>query len=156
MRSDAMMESSASICDDATLLRAAQLGGADAFLQMARGYDDPVLRLALRITRCQKDAKSIYRETFLRLHGKLRSIASDSIRLHIYRIATHLCLDHLRRMPAAMPSRPALDALSPHERMVFELKHYHGLNLQTVSEVLDTTEETAKNILFRATHKLLD
>ncbi|MGA2335442.1 MAG: sigma-70 family RNA polymerase sigma factor [Terriglobales bacterium] len=48
----------------------------------------------------------------------------------------------------------ALSGLTPRERMVFELKHYHGLKLRTVGEMLNTTEETAKNTLFRATQKL--
>jgi len=48
----------------------------------------------------------------------------------------------------------ALERLTPRERMVFELKHYHGLKLRTVGEMLHTTEETAKNTLFRATQKL--
>jgi len=48
----------------------------------------------------------------------------------------------------------ALDRLTPRERMVFELKHYQGLKLRTVGEMLNTTEETAKNTLFRATQKL--
>jgi RNA polymerase sigma-70 factor, ECF subfamily len=48
----------------------------------------------------------------------------------------------------------ALQKLSARERMVFELKHYHGMKLRTVGEMLNTTEETAKNTLFRATQKL--
>ena len=48
----------------------------------------------------------------------------------------------------------ALSRLTPRERMVFELKHYPGLKLRTVGEMLNTTEETAKNTLFRATQKL--
>jgi RNA polymerase sigma-70 factor, ECF subfamily len=48
----------------------------------------------------------------------------------------------------------ALEKLTPRERMVFELKHYQGLKLRTVGEMLNTTEETAKNTLFRATQKL--
>jgi RNA polymerase sigma-70 factor (ECF subfamily) len=48
----------------------------------------------------------------------------------------------------------ALDKLTPRERMVFELKHYQGLKLRTIGEMLNTTEETAKNTLFRATRKL--
>jgi RNA polymerase sigma-70 factor (ECF subfamily) len=48
----------------------------------------------------------------------------------------------------------ALDKLTPRERMVFELKHYQGLRLRTIGEMLSTTEETAKNTLFRATKKL--
>ena len=48
----------------------------------------------------------------------------------------------------------ALGKLTPRERMVFELKHYQGLKLRTIGEMLNTTEETAKNTLFRATQKL--
>jgi RNA polymerase sigma-70 factor, ECF subfamily len=48
----------------------------------------------------------------------------------------------------------ALEKLSGRERMVFELKHYQGLKLRTIGEMLNTTEETAKNTLFRATQKL--
>jgi RNA polymerase sigma-70 factor, ECF subfamily len=48
----------------------------------------------------------------------------------------------------------ALSKLTPRERMVFELKHYQGLRLRTIGEMLSTTEETAKNTLFRATKKL--
>jgi RNA polymerase sigma-70 factor (ECF subfamily) len=48
----------------------------------------------------------------------------------------------------------ALDKLTPRERTVFELKHYQGLKLRTIGEMLNTTEETAKNTLFRATRKL--
>lgn len=48
----------------------------------------------------------------------------------------------------------ALDKLTPRERMVFELKHFQGLRLRTIGEMLNTTEETAKNTLFRATKKL--
>ena len=76
-------------------------------------------------------------------------------------------LDHVAdRAPAASPERNlaslelrqtiigALVRLSPRERMVFELKHYQGLKLRTIGEMLNTTEETAKNTLFRATQKL--
>ena len=48
----------------------------------------------------------------------------------------------------------ALEKLTPRERVVFELKHYQGLKLRTIGEMLNTTEETAKNTLFRATQKL--
>lgn len=57
-----------------------------------------------------------------------------------------------KNMNAAIKS--ALDSLTPRERTVFELKHYQGLKLRTIGEMLSTTEETAKNTLFRATRKL--
>jgi len=48
----------------------------------------------------------------------------------------------------------ALERLSPRERVVFELKHYQGLKLRAIGEMLGTSEETIKNSLFRATRKL--
>lgn len=48
----------------------------------------------------------------------------------------------------------AMGGLSPRERMVFELRHYQGLRLKNIGDVLGTSEEAAKNCLFRATQKL--
>ena len=60
----------------------------------------------------------------------------------------------LNRRVLHMRIQEALDKLTPRERMVFELKHYQGLKLRAIGEMLSTTEETAKNTLFRATRKL--
>lgn len=48
----------------------------------------------------------------------------------------------------------ALERLTPRERVVFELRHYEGLRLRMIGEICGTSEETAKNCLFRATQKL--
>ena len=50
--------------------------------------------------------------------------------------------------------KEVLAQLTPRERMVFELRHYQGLRLRKIGEVLGTTEEAAKNCLFRATQKM--
>lgn len=47
-----------------------------------------------------------------------------------------------------------LAGLTPRERLVFELRHYQGMRLRNIGEVLGTTEEAAKNCLFRATQKM--
>lgn len=44
--------------------------------------------------------------------------------------------------------------LTPRERVVFEMKHYFGMRLRAIGEMLGTLEETAKNSLYRATQKL--
>lgn len=68
--------------------------------------------------------------------------------------------------PAANPERQtwnrelsagiaaALEELTPRERMVFELRHYEGLRLRAIGDILGTSEEAAKNCLFRATQKM--
>jgi RNA polymerase sigma-70 factor (ECF subfamily) len=48
----------------------------------------------------------------------------------------------------------ALQTLTPRERMVFELKHFEGLRLRTVGQILNTSEASIKTSLFRATQKL--
>ena len=60
----------------------------------------------------------------------------------------------LERKEMSQRIQAAMEKLSPRERMVFEMKHHHGMRLRAIGEVLNTTEETAKNTLFRATRKL--
>jgi len=50
--------------------------------------------------------------------------------------------------------KTVLEGMTPRERMVFELRHYQGLRLRMIGEILGTTEEAAKNCLFRATQKM--
>lgn len=181
--------------DHITLVREAQQGNAAAFEELVRSYDQPVLRLALRITGSESDAQDVYQDTFLRAYQSLSGFRFEcSFYTWIHRIATNVCLDYLRRRqkqqrnvsvvvspdgeeteiveflpdghPASDPERclrrqelrrliiSALRQLSPRERMVFELKHYQNLRLRTVADMLNTSEGTIKNTLFRATHKL--
>ena len=188
-------ESRSDRVDDAQLIRAAQQGNTAAFEQLVQRYDRAILRLTVHLTGSEEDGQDIYQEAFLRAYTHLpRFRFESSFYTWIYRIATNLCLDHLRRKrfrnrevtttitpdgeereildgipdqsPHASPERNlagrilrqhivrALNQLSPRERMVFELKHYHGLQLRTVAGILNTTEGTVKNTLFRATHKL--
>lgn len=60
----------------------------------------------------------------------------------------------LRGKEIARRLEQALGRLSPRERMVFEMRHYQGLKLRAIGELCGTSEETAKNCLFRATQKL--
>jgi RNA polymerase sigma-70 factor, ECF subfamily len=180
--------------DDAQLIRAAQRGNSVAFEQLVQQYDRAILRLTVHLTGSHQDGQDMYQEAFLRAYKSLPRFRFEcSFYTWIYRIATNLCLDHLRRRSrsrelsitissedddrelldripdqstVANPERNltcrvlreriarALSNLSPRERMVFELKHYHGLHMRTVAGILRTTEGTARNTLFRATQKL--
>lgn len=50
----------------------------------------------------------------------------------------------------------ALACLSSFELTVFTLRHMKNFKLQEIAEVVDRSEGTVKNILFRAIHKLRD
>ena len=180
--------------DEATLIRAAQRGDAEAFETLVRTYDQNVLRIAMNLLRSPEDARDIYQEAFLRVYKNLHTFRFDcSFHTWLYRIVTNICLDHLRKRkvrreestvvdtpegpldrmdhfaqegPGGDPERhtwnrqlqekigAALEDLSPRERMVFELRHYQGLRLRNIGEMLGTSEEAAKNCLFRATQKM--
>jgi len=185
--------------DDRALIDEAQRGSAAAFEELVRRHDRSVLRLALGLLRSEEDARDVYQETFLRAYRSLGEFrGASSLRTWVLRIATNLCLDHLRRAssrpeeagrargtggpgdgeadgPAGDPAmrladdRPAHDperalasrearrriaaalgGLPTRERLVFELRHYEGLRLREIGDILETSEETARNCLFRA------
>jgi RNA polymerase sigma-70 factor, ECF subfamily len=180
--------------DETALIRAAQAGDRAALDQLVRAYDQGVLRLAMNMLRSPEDARDIYQETFLRVYRNLNQFRFDcSFHTWVYRIASNLCLDQLRRRkvrkeePTVLPTgegiidrmdivpeeradgdpqrhllsgeirrrvKAALADLTPRERMVFELRHYEGLRLRNIGEMLGTSEEAAKNCLFRATQKM--
>ena len=53
-----------------------------------------------------------------------------------------------------MHIQQALRGLSPRERSVFVLRHYHELRLTEIGEMLNIAEGTVKSILYRAVKKL--
>ena len=83
------------------LIEAAQRGDQGAFGELVRLYDRRVLRIALRILRSPDEAQDAYQEAFLKVYRKLDSFRFQC-RFHtwLYRIATNVCLDHLRRRKA--------------------------------------------------------
>jgi len=50
----------------------------------------------------------------------------------------------------------ALATLSPQERSVFVLRHYHDLRIREISESMSIAEGTVKSLLFRSIRKLRD
>jgi RNA polymerase sigma-70 factor (ECF subfamily) len=176
---------------DCFLVREAQGGNQAAFEQLVHTYDEAVLRLALRLTGSESDAQDIHQEAFLKVYKKLDGFRFEcSFSTWIYRIATNVCFDYLRRNRARSKSTPievndneslnqlsddrpgnnperqlldqelraqilrALQRLTPRERMVFDLRHFQGLRLRSVSEILNASEASVKMSFFRATRKL--
>ena len=48
----------------------------------------------------------------------------------------------------------ALQRLTPRERIIFKLKHYHGLKLRTIGTIISASEQAVKTSFFRATRKM--
>src|ERR1700758_5514102 len=182
--------------EEKLLIEHAQSGDREAFEQLVRRHDRDILRLAFHMLGNREEAREVFQETFLKAYRSLsRFRFESSFYTWIYRIATNVSLDHLRKRQTLKeeisyesdtethPDRPALKdtlaatyysnperrlygkevgekiqealkTLSEKERLVFELRHYQGLRLKMIGEIMGSTEETAKNYLFRATQKL--
>ena len=190
-------KSAAASEEDRLLARQAQAGDREAFEQLVYRHDRDILRLAFHMLGNREEAQEVFQDTFLKAYRSLSRFRSDSsFYTWIYRIATNVALDRLRKRKnlreeisyeadtEAHPDRPALKdtlqaktyysnperrlygrevghriqealgTLSEKERLVFELRHYQGLRLRMIGEIMGSTEETAKNYLFRATQKL--
>ncbi|HKQ87241.1 MAG TPA: sigma-70 family RNA polymerase sigma factor [Candidatus Acidoferrales bacterium] len=197
LEADARQAAAAKVAEEHALVRKAQEGDRQSFDELVRRYDRDVLRLALNIVHRPEDARDIYQETFLKVYRNLHRFRFEcSFYTWLYRVATNVGLDYLRRRttrredqapvpedaegastrdffdrqpqqnPSTNPERQllgheisgriqeAMKRLSPRERMVFEMKHYEGMRLRAIGDVLGTSEETVKNSLFRATRKL--
>ncbi|MGH9393102.1 MAG: RNA polymerase sigma factor [Terriglobales bacterium] len=174
--------------DVARDVAAAQAGDAEAFARLVNAHQALVLRLARGLAGRPEDAADLAQETFTRLYTSLPRFRFEcAFSTWVYRIATNVGLDYVRRQRArrwlwhtaveegweppdtraamnperhtlsgeiARRVQRALAALPARQRMVFELRHYQGLRLGLIAELLDTSEEVAKNALFRATRKL--
>jgi len=170
--------------DDTLLVRQAQRGDTAAFEELIHHYDPAILCFALHLTGSPQDARDIYQESLLRAYTNLPRFRFEcSFYTWIFRIVANRCLEFLHtnkfrdhndgeqalsevlhddadkrpHYPLLQPRQTiarALAKLSPRERVVFELRHYHGLRLGTVADLLTMSEATIRNTLFRAVHKL--
>lgn len=83
---------------ETALIQAAQRRDPDAFEQLVRLYDRSVLRVTMNLLRSPEDARDAYQEAFLKAYRRLETFRFQcSFHTWIYRIATNVCLDHLRR-----------------------------------------------------------
>ena len=190
-------KSEAASNDERWLVEQAKKGDREAFEQLVHLHDRDILRLAFHMLGNREEARDVFQETFLKAYRSMGRFRSESsFYTWIYRIATNVALDKLRKRQAlrdeisydaeaeAHPDRPALKdtfeeksyfsnperrlygrevgqkiqdvltTLSEKERLVFELRHYQGMRLRKIGEIMGSSEETAKNYLFRATRKL--
>lgn len=72
-------------------------GCIDDFEVLVHEYEKPVYNLALRMTGSIEDAQDLTQETFIKAYRRLDSFRGDSkFSSWLYRIASNVCLDHLR------------------------------------------------------------
>ena len=83
---------------DDQLVKQSLQGDGQAFEELVQAYQNKVYSLTYRYMGNEDDAYDMAQETFLKAYRSLRSFKGDSsFGTWIYRIATNVCLDEIRR-----------------------------------------------------------
>ena len=83
------------------LARLARRGDQRAFAEIVDLYKDKLYHLAYRMTGNRQEAEDVVQEAFLRVYKNLdRYDENQKFSTWIYRIATNLCIDRLRKRRA--------------------------------------------------------
>ncbi|MEP7198967.1 MAG: sigma-70 family RNA polymerase sigma factor [Chloroflexota bacterium] len=163
------------------IIAQARRGDANAFGQLVQRYQSPVYNLAYRLLGDAAEAEDAAQETFLRAYQQLRAFdAERRFTPWLLSIATHYCIDRLRRRKFVGPSLDAddlrdqftattpepeaatlaredaeqaqqlLNHLSPPSRAVVVLKYWNDLSLDEIATVTGDSVGAVKVKLHRA------
>lgn len=134
--------------DEKVLVERAQSGDLDAFEQIVQAYQTKVYNIALSITGNHHDADDAAQDVFVKVY---RSIGAFSFHAQfstwLYRVATNVCLDYLRRRKRAgtvtldaddedAPQMQVADD-APTPELVMEEKETVRLVRQAISKLSD-------------------
>lgn len=169
--------------DDETLVSEILAGSQLAFGVLIKRYERLIYRVCVRHCQTGDAAMDLTQNVFLKIHQRLASFSgSGSFKGWMLRLAHNECVDWLRKhrherlavdlddveLPAAEAApeselsqeqnRRVLQAelakLSEKHRLALNLRYFEQFSLNEIAEVLECTEGTVKNILFRAMSKL--
>jgi RNA polymerase sigma-70 factor (ECF subfamily) len=157
-------------------------GSQVAFERLMRRYGRLVWRVAYGFTGDADSAMDITQDTFLKVHARLDSWRREGdLKNWVARIAAHEAMNwkrSRRRHPTQaldedvflQPDPPqeerllerethdalhrSLSSLNPRQRLAVVLRYFQGMPTREISAVLECTEGTARNILFRSLRKL--
>jgi RNA polymerase sigma-70 factor (ECF subfamily) len=170
--------------DELALVERCCQGDLAAFEEVYRTHAGRLYSVACRMLGNPTDAEDLLQEIFLAAHRKMESFRGESaLGTWLYRLATNLCLDHLRsrasrtsQMTDALDDEPALAdsgsrglaeqilgrmdleralvQLPEGCRAAFVLHDVEGLEHREVAEVLGIAEGTSKSQVHKARLRL--
>src|SRR5688572_11246839 len=170
--------------EEMALVERCRNGDLAAFEAIYRAHSGRLYSVACRMLGNPADAEDLLQEIFLAAHRKLDSFRGDSaLGTWLYRLATNLCLDHLRSRAAkssqvtdAIDDEPALADIGSRRvadrtvdrmdleralaqlpegcRTAFVLHDVEGLEHREVAEVLGIAEGTSKSQVHKARLRL--
>ena len=89
--------------EDLALAERCRAGDVEAFETLYREHSSRLFGLTVRMLGSRTDAEDMLQDIFLTAHRKLQSYRGDArLGTWLFRLATNLCLDHLRSKSARM------------------------------------------------------
>ena len=170
--------------EELALVERARNGDLAAFETIYRTHAGRLYSVAYRMLGNATDAEDMLQDVFLSAHRKLDSFRGDSaLGTWLYRLATNLCLDHLRsraartgQLTSALDDEPALADTGSRKlaertvarmdleralaqlpegcRTAFVLHDIEGLEHREIAEVLGIAEGTSKSQVHKARLRL--
>jgi len=170
--------------DELALVKRCRDGDLGAFEEMYRAHAGRLFSVAFRLLGNATDAEDLLQEIFMAAHRKLDTFRGEAaLGTWLYRLATNLCLDHLRSRSGR--SSQVTDSIEDEQRLIdsttsglaeqtvtkmdieramaklpegcraaFVLHDIEGLEHREVADVLGIAEGTSKSQVHKARTKL--
>lgn len=138
------------------LAKLARGGDRTAFAELVDLYKDKMYHLAYRMLGQSQEAEDVVQETFLRVYTNLdRYDENQKFSTWIYRIATNLCIDRLRKrrisysLDAEMPEGEGADwySLLPSDQATPEKEIVLSETQQQIRKAIDSLPEKYKSVV---------
>ena len=152
------------------------------FTRLFERYERPIYAHARRFVADPALAEELVQETFVRVYTTKRYEARHRFRTWLYRVATNVCLNELRRghhgapheeadeRPLASPHadpeaslegkrlaeavQASLERLPPKQRAAFLMVRHDGMSHDEIAVALDTSVSAVKSLVHRALETL--
>ena len=138
------------------LAKLSRSGDRRAFSELVNLYKDKMFHLGYRMLGQSHEAEDIVQETFLRVYSNLdRYDETQKFSTWIYRIATNLCIDRLRKrkpsysLDAEVSDSEGADwyALMPSDQVTPESEYLLSETQLHIRQTIDTLPEKYKTVI---------
>ena len=157
--------------EDRGLIARAKIGDEQAFEELMRHYERPVLALCTRLLGQGGEPEEAAQDVFFRLYKSINKFDEErAIEPWLFRIAWNACLDRLRRRrpqqeltersaivdpaPILHELRQAIDRLPDRERAALLLREVDGLTTEEAAAQLGSSAVTVRSQISRARARL--
>lgn len=149
---------------ESQLVKLALKGDEAAFAELVELYQEKLYHMAYRMLSSKQEAEDVVQDTFLRVYNNLeRYDENQKFSTWIYRIATNLCIDRLRKrkpiysLDAESSEYEGLDGYSmiPSDNRTPESELLISETQQIIHQAIDTLPPKYKSVmLLRYIHEL--